>query len=249
MKGRLAGKTALVTGGASGFGAAIARRFREEGADLVVIDLNEELGRAIAKDLNAIFVRCDVSQGEDIRRAVDNAKQARGALDVVVNNAGITFAAKPADQVTEEEFDRLFAVNVKSLYHMHRHAVPAMRSGCGAAFVNVASVTGVRPGRGLCWYGATKSAVIGVTKALAQELAPMGIRVNVINPMLGETPLLPSFMGGEDTPEIRQRFLSRVPLGRLALPSDVASAALYLASDEAAYLTGVALDVDGGRNI
>lgn len=249
---RLAGKSAIVTGAASGFGAAIAQRFAEEGARVVVADLNEAAGQAVAQRIGGVFARCDVSRAEDVQALVQAAVSAHGRLDVVVNNAGVTHVNKPHLEVTEDEFDRLYRINVKSLFHMNRAAVPAMRAnpgGSGGVFVNVASTTGVRPGPGLCWYSGSKGAVITTSKGLALELARENIRVCVVNPMIGETAMLEQFMGMPDTPENRQRFLARIPLGRFTRPADVAGAALYLASDDAGFLTGVCLDVDGGRNI
>ena len=249
---RLKGKSAIVTGAASGFGAAIAERFAAEGAHVVVADLNEAQGQAVAARIGGRFVRCDVSRAEDVRALVDAAVAAHGRLDIVVNNAGVTHVNKPHLDVTEDEFDRLYRVNVKSLFHMNRAAVPAMRAnpgGSSGVFVNVASTTGVRPGPGLCWYSGSKGAVITTSKGLALELARENIRVCVVNPMIGETAMLEQFMGLPDTPENRQRFLARIPLGRFTKPADVAGAAVYLASDEAGFLTGVCLDVDGGRNI
>jgi NAD(P)-dependent dehydrogenase (short-subunit alcohol dehydrogenase family) len=249
---RLQGKSAIVTGAASGFGAAIAERFAAEGAQVVVADLNEAQGQAVAARIGGRFVRCDVSRAEDVQALVDAAVAADGRLDIVVNNAGVTHVNKPHLEVTEDEFDRLYRVNVKSLFHMNRAAVPAMRANpCGSSgvFVNVASTTGVRPGPGLCWYSGSKGAVITTSKGLALELARENIRVCVVNPMIGETAMLEQFMGLPDTPENRQRFLARIPLGRFTQPADVAGAAVYLASDEAGFLTGVCLDVDGGRNI
>ena len=247
--GRLAGKACIVTGAASGFGAAIAARFAAEGARVVVADLNAEQGQAAAEQAGGVFARCDVSLDADVAAAVRTALERFGRLDVVVNNAGVTHASKPAADVTEDEFDRVFRVNVKSLFHMNRHAAPAMRAQGGGVFVNVASTTGVRPGPGLAWYASSKGAVIAATKALALELAADRIRVCAINPMIGETAMLAQFMGAPDTPESRQRFLARIPLGRFTQPADVAAAAVYLASDEAGFLTGACLDVDGGRNI
>jgi NAD(P)-dependent dehydrogenase (short-subunit alcohol dehydrogenase family) len=249
---RLQGKSAIVTGAASGFGAAIAERFAAEGAQVVVADLNEAQGQAVAGRIGGRFVRCDVSRAEDVQALVDAAVVAHGRLDIVVNNAGVTHVNKPHLDVTEDEFDRLYRVNVKSLFHMNRAAVPAMRAnpgGSSGVFVNVASTTGVRPGPGLCWYSGSKGAVITTSKGLALELARENIRVCVVNPMIGETAMLEQFMGMPDTPENRQRFLARIPLGRFTKPADVAGAAVYLASDEAGFLTGVCLDVDGGRNI
>ena len=249
---RLQGKSAIVTGAASGFGAAIAERFAAEGAQVVVADLNEAQGQAVAARIGGRFVRCDVSRAEDVQALVDAAVVAHGRLDIVVNNAGVTHVNKPHLDVTEDEFDRLYRVNVKGLFHMNRAAVPAMRAnpgGSSGVFVNVASTTGVRPGPGLCWYSGSKGAVITTSKGLALELARENIRVCVVNPMIGETAMLEQFMGMPDTPENRQRFLARIPLGRFTQPADVAGAAVYLASDEAGFLTGVCLDVDGGRNI
>lgn len=249
MTGRLQDRVALVTGAASGFGAAIAERFAAEGARVLVSDLNAVQGEAVAARTGGRFAHCDVSDGASVQAAVDAAVGAFGRLDIVVNNAGVTHANKPALEVTEEEFDRVYRVNVKSLWHMSRAAVPVMRGQGGGVFVNVASTTGVRPGPGLCWYSGSKGAVITTSKGLALELAKDRIRVCVVNPMIGETPMLGQFMGVPDTPANRERFLARIPLGRFTLPADVASAALYLASDDAAYLTGICLDVDGGRNI
>lgn len=252
MAGRLAGKAAIVTGAASGFGAAIAGRYAEEGAHLVLADLNAAAGEEVAQRLGARFVRCDVSSSADVQALVQAAREQMGRLDIVVNNAGVTHRNQPALAVSEEEFDRVFRVNVKSLFHMCGAAVPVMRAnpgGSGGVFVNVASTTGNRPGPGLCWYSASKGAVITASRGLALELAASGIRVCVINPMLGETGLLEQFMGQPDTPANRERFLARIPLGRLTRPADVAEAAVYLASDEAAYLTGTCLEVDGGRSI
>lgn len=249
---RLKDQSAIVTGAASGFGAAIAERFAAEGARVVVADLNEAQGQAVAQRIGGVFARCDVSRAEDVQALVQAAVQAFGRLDIVVNNAGVTHVNKPHLDVTEDEFDRLYRVNVKSLFHMNRAAVPAMRAnpgGSSGVFINVASTTGVRPGPGLCWYSGSKGAVITTSKGLALELARENIRVCVVNPMIGETAMLEQFMGMPDTPENRQRFLARIPLGRFTQPADVAGAAVYLASDEAAFLTGVCLDVDGGRNI
>jgi NAD(P)-dependent dehydrogenase (short-subunit alcohol dehydrogenase family) len=249
---RLKDQSAIVTGAASGFGAAIAERFAAEGARVVVADLNEAQGQAVAQRIGGVFARCDVSRAEDVQALVQIAVRAHGRLDIVVNNAGVTHVNKPHLDVTEDEFDRLYRVNVKGLFHMNRAAVPAMRAnpgGSSGVFINVASTTGVRPGPGLCWYSGSKGAVITTSKGLALELARENIRVCVVNPMIGETAMLEQFMGMPDTPENRQRFLARIPLGRFTQPADVAGAAVYLASDEAGFLTGVCLDVDGGRNI
>jgi NAD(P)-dependent dehydrogenase (short-subunit alcohol dehydrogenase family) len=249
MTPRLLNKVAVVTGGASGFGASIAERFAQEGARVVVVDLNLEKGQEVANRIGGLACRCDVSSSADIEQLLEFTLAQFGCLDIVVNNAGTTHPNKPAGEVTEAEFDRLYQVNVKSLFHMNRHVTPLFRQQGGGVFVNVASTTGVRPGPGLCWYSASKGAVITASKGLALELAKDQIRVCVINPMIGETPLMEQFMGMPDTPENRQKFLARIPLGRFTRPLDVAHAAVYLASDEAAFLTGVCLDVDGGRNI
>jgi NAD(P)-dependent dehydrogenase (short-subunit alcohol dehydrogenase family) len=249
---RLKDQSAIVTGAASGFGAAIAERFAAEGARVVVADLNEAQGQAVAQRIGGVFARCDVSRAEDVQALVQAAVQALGRLDIVVNNAGVTHVNKPHLEVTEDEFDRLYRVNVKSLFHMNRAAVPAMRAnpgGSSGVFINVASTTGVRPGPGLCWYSGSKGAVITTSKGLALELARENIRVCVVNPMIGETAMLEQFMGMPDTPAPPPPFLARIPLGRFTQPADVAGAAVYLASDEAGFLTGVCLDVDGGRNI
>jgi NAD(P)-dependent dehydrogenase (short-subunit alcohol dehydrogenase family) len=249
MTPRLLNKVAVVTGGASGFGASIAERFAQEGARVVVVDLNLEKGQEVASRIGGVACRCDVSSSVDIQQLLEFTLAQFGRLDIVVNNAGTTHPNKPAGEVTEAEFDRLYQVNVKSLFHMNRLVTPIFRQQGGGVFVNVASTTGVRPGPGLCWYSASKGAVITASKGLALELAKDQIRVCVINPMIGETPLMEQFMGMPDTPENRQKFLARIPLGRFTRPLDVAHAAVYLASDEAAFLTGVCLDVDGGRNI
>lgn len=249
MTSRLLNKVAVVTGAASGFGASIAERFAQEGARVVVVDLNLEKGQEVASRIGGVACRCDVSSSADIEQLLQFTLAQYGRLDIVVNNAGTTHPNKPAVEVTEAEFDRLYQVNVKSLFHMNRHVTPLFRQQGGGVFVNVASTTGVRPGPGLCWYSASKGAVITASKGMALELAKDQIRVCVINPMIGETPLMEQFMGMPDTPENRQKFLARIPLGRFTRPLDVAHAAVYLASDEAAFLTGVCLDVDGGRNI
>lgn len=246
-------KSALVTGAASGFGRAIAQRFVREGASVIIADLDAAGAEATADSLRAqgakaVAVRCDVSNSKDYAVAVLRAVSEFGALDIVVNNAGTTHANKPALQVSEGEFDRVMRVNLKSLYWSAQHAIPVLRER-GGVMINVASTTGVRPGPGLSWYSASKAAMINITRGLALEFAREGIRVNAINPMIGETALLEQFMGMPDTAENRQRFLSRIPLGRFTRPDDVAGAATFLASDDASFLTGTCIDVDGGRNL
>ena len=251
--GRLEGKIAIVTGAGSGFGEGIARRFAAEGASVIVNDLNIENGTRVAEAIRAdgaaaAFVRGDVSLDADVAALVSSALQAYRRIDVIVNNAGTTHRNRPLLDVGEAEFDRIYAVNVKSLYLTARHAVPAMRRQGGGAFITIASTAGVRPRPGLTWYNGSKGAAIVTSRSMAAELAPDKIRVNVINPVAGETGLLAEFMGG-DTPELRAKFIATIPLGRLSLPSDVATAAVFFASDEAAFITGACLEVDGGRCI
>ena len=250
---RLHNKVAIITGAASGFGRATALSSAREGAHVVVADLQVEAGQALVTTLQgqghrALFVHCDVSREDSVQALVQATLAAFGQLDVVVNNAGTTHRNKPALDVTSDEFDRMFAVNVKSLFWMSQAAVPHLKTTRGC-MVNVASTTGVRPGPGLTWYSASKAAMINLTKGLGLELARDQIRVNAVCPMIGETALLEQFMGMPDTPDNRQRFLARIPLGRFTRPEDVAEAVVYLASDAANFLTGVCLDVDGGRNI
>lgn len=246
---RLAGKRALVTGGASGFGAGIARRFAEEGASVVIADLNEAAAKALAAELHgAAACAADVSDGESVDRLAKFAANAFGGIDIVVNNAGIGHNPQPLDELSEGAFDRLFAVNAKSVYLTARAFAPAMKQRRAGAILNIASTGGVSPRPNLTWYNATKGWMITATRAMAVELAPFGIRVNALNPVAGETPLLATFMGG-DTPETRARFLSTIPLGRFSTPEDIAAAATFLCSDEASMITGVAMEVDGGRTI
>jgi len=251
--GRLEGKVAIVTGAGSGFGEGIARRFAAEGATVVVNDLNAESGARVAEAIQgaggvASFFAGDVSIDGDVAGLVRSALQAHGRVDVIVNNAGTTHRNRPLLDVSEAEFDRIYAVNVKSLYLTARHGVPAMRRQGGGVFITIASTAGVRPRPGLTWYNGSKGAAIVTSRSMAAELAPDKIRVNVINPVAGETGLLAEFMGG-DTPELRAKFIATIPLGRLSLPSDVATAAVFFASDEAAFITGACLEVDGGRCI
>ena len=245
---RLQGKTAIVTGGASGFGAGIARRFAAEGATVMVADINGDAAANLARDIGAIAQPVDVASDASVKTMTQAAMQAWGRIDIVVNNAGITHLPQPMEDVSEAEFDRILSVNAKSVYLTARHVVPLMKSAGRGAILNVASTAGVSPRPRLTWYNASKGWMITATRSMAVELAPLGIRVNAINPVAGETPLLKSFMG-EDTPEIRAKFLATIPLGRFSTPEDMAAAALYLCSDEASMVTGVALEVDGGRCI
>ncbi len=249
MTKRLEGKSALVTGGAQGFGLGIVETFAREGARVAVVDVNGDAARKVAEGIpGAIAIAADVSKAADVNRAVQETVQAFGGLDVLVNNAGISHRNRPMLEVEEDEFDRVFAVNVKSIYLFARAAIPQMRSQGRGVIVNVGSTAGLRPRPGLTWYNGTKGAVHSITKSMAIELAPDRIRVCALAPVAGDTPLLATFMG-EDTPEKRAAFRSTIPLGRLSRPDDIANAALFLASDEADLVTGVVLEVDGGRCI
>lgn len=248
---RLAGKITLVTGAASGFGAGIARAYAREGATVVLADLNEEGARSVARDCGgqSVAVRCDVTRRADIDAAVQLVRERFGRLDVVVNNAGWTHRNRPLLEVDEETFDRVFDINVKSIFHMTHAVVPLMRAQGGGVILNVGSTAGIRPRPGLTWYNASKGAVNLLSKSMAVELGPDRIRVNAICPVIGETALLEAFMGVPDTPENRAKFIATIPMGRLSRPDDVAAAALFLASDEAAFISGVEFPVDGARTV
>ncbi len=248
---RLAGKIAIVTGAGSGFGEGIAKRFAAEGAKVVLNDIAIAAGERVAREIaaaggNARFCAGDVAKDADVARLVAAALDAFGDLDVVVNNAGTTHRNQPLLDVTEEEFDRIYRVNVKSLFLTAKHVVPHFRKKRNGVFITIASTAGVRPRPGLTWYNGSKGAAIVTSRSMAAELAPDNIRVNVINPVAGETGMLADFMGA-DTPEMRAKFVATIPLGRLSLPSDIATAAVFFASDEAAFITGTCLEVDGGR--
>jgi 3-oxoacyl-[acyl-carrier protein] reductase len=247
---RLANKTALVTGAGQGFGLGIAETFAREGAKVAFLDLNEGAAKEAAAKIggNAIALGCDVSNGRHVERAVAETIRAFGRLDIVVNNAGTSHRNKPMLDVTEEEYDRVFAVNVKSIYLITRAVLPHFRQIGGGNILNIGSTAGLRPRPGLTWYNASKGAVNLLSKSMAVELAPDRVRVNCIAPVAGETPLLATFMG-EDTPEKRAAFKATIPWGRLSTPQDIANAALFLCSDEADMITGVVLEVDGGRCI
>lgn len=244
---RLAGKTAIVTGGGSGFGAGIARKFAAEGAHVFVVDINGDAASTIADEVGGTAVTCDVSSAASVNALADTVLS-NGPLDILVNNAGVTHLPSAMEDVTEADFDRVYNVNMKSVFLLARAFVPHFKQRKAGAILNVASTAGVSPRPRLNWYNASKGWMITATKTMAVELAPEGIRVNAINPVAGDTPLLKTFMG-EDTPEIRAKFLSTIPLGRFSTPEDMGNAACFLCSDEASMITGVAMEVDGGRCI
>ena len=245
---RLDGKTAIVTGGASGFGAGIVRKFVAEGARVMIADINGDGAASLAKELSATSQQVDVSKDASVAALIDTAYGAFGKLDILVNNAGVSHMPAPLDEISEADFDRVIAVNVKSVYLTARHAVPRFKAAKSGVILNIASTAAVSPRPRLSWYNASKGWMVTATRSMAVELAPLGIRVNAINPVAGETPLLKTFMG-EDTPEIRAKFLATIPLGRFSTPDDIGNAACFLCSDEASMITGVALEVDGGRVI
>lgn len=245
---RLKDKVAIVTGAGSGFGEGIARRFAAEGASVLVVDIDKAKGEAVAKSIpGARFAAADVSVAADVKAMTAAALDAFGGIDVMVNNAGVAQRNMPMLEVPEETFDRIYAVNVKGIYLSALNVVPVMRQQGRGVILNIASTAGVRPRPGLTWYNGSKGAAITLTRSMAVELAPDKIRVNAINPVIGLTGLTAEFMGGVDTPEIRKKFVSTIPLGRMSTPDDIASAAVFLCSDESDLITGVCLDVDGGR--
>jgi 3-oxoacyl-[acyl-carrier protein] reductase len=244
---RLNGKFAIVTGAGSGFGAGIARKFAAEGARVMVADINLDAARAVAEEIGGVACQVDVASCESVE-AMASAAAEIGAVDILVNNAGVTHLPAPLEAVSEAEFDRVFAVNCKSVFLTARTFVPGMKQRGRGAILNVASTAGLSPRPRLNWYNASKGWMITATKTMAVELAPAGVRVNAICPVAGETPLLKSFLG-EDTPEMRAKFLSTIPIGRFSTPEDMGNAACFLCSDEASMVTGVALEVDGGRCI
>ena len=247
---RLEGKTAIVTGGASGFGAGIVSKFVAEGARVLIADINAEAANALAHDLgpHAMPMGVDISRRSAVTAMAESAVKAFGHVDILVNNAGVTHLPAAMEEVSEADFDRVLAVNVKAVYLTAQALLPHMKARKKGVILNIASTAAVSPRPRLTWYNASKGWLVTATKSMAVELAPLGIRVNALNPVAGETPLLVSFMG-EDTPEIRAKFLATIPLGRFSTPADIGNAACFLCSDEASMITGVDLEVDGGRVI
>ena len=244
-------KTAIVTGAGSGFGAAIARAYVAAGAKVVLADINLEAAQAVASALgdNAMPVACDVTRFDQVQALVAQATARFGGPDIVINNAGTTHRNQSMLDFDEATFDRVFSVNVKSIYHMARAVVPVMKANGGGVILNIGSVGAIRPRPGLTWSNSSKGAVRVMTKSMAVELAPDGIRVNLIAPVMAATGLLQDFMGVADTADNRARFVSTIPLGRMCDPEDVANAAVFLGSPQAHFLTGVEMPVDGGRSI
>jgi 3-oxoacyl-[acyl-carrier protein] reductase len=247
---RLDGKVAVVTGAGSGFGEGIAAKFVREGARVVIADRDAAAGERVARALgaNASSICIDVAKADDVRAMLDAAHDLFGGLHILVNNAGVGHLPQPLEELAESEFDRIVAVNMKAIYLSMREVVPRFKAQKSGVILNIASTAGVSPRPRLTWYNASKGWVITATRSCAVELAPFGIRVVALNPVAGETPLLKTFMG-EDTPQMRAKFLATIPLGRFSTPEDLGNAACYLCSDEASMITGVAMEVDGGRCI
>jgi 3-oxoacyl-[acyl-carrier protein] reductase len=247
---RLKDKTAIITGAGSGFGAGIAEKFVAEGASVLIADIDLPAAENMAATLGpkAMAHKCDVSDDQSVAELAETAGKWLGRVDILVNNAGVTHLPAPLDEISVADFDRVLAVNARSVFLAARHFVPAMKARRAGVILNIASTAGVSPRPNLSWYNASKGFMITATKSMAVELAPFGIRVNALNPVAGETPLLKSFMG-EDTPEIRARFLATIPLGRFSTPTDMGNAACFLCSNEADMITGLAMQVDGGRTI
>ena len=245
---RLKEKVAIITGGGSGFGIGICKKFSDEGARVIVADINLSSAEEVAKDINGIALEVDVSNSASMKTFSEEVFTKFGNLDIVVNNAGVTHLPAPMETISEDEFDRVININVRSIYLSAKNFVPHMKLNKSGVILNMASTAGISPRPNLNWYNASKGWVITATKAMAVELAPYNVRVNALNPVAGETPLLKAFMG-KDTPEIREKFLSTIPIGRFSTPEDLGNAACFLCSDEASMITGVALEVDGGRCI
>jgi 3-oxoacyl-[acyl-carrier protein] reductase len=251
---RLKGKTVIVTGGASGFGEGMVRRFTEEGAKTVIADINDAAGEKLADEISGkgpgcLYVHCDVTSAENLDNLASVSVKQFGSIDVMINNAGMPQTNQPMLNVDEATFDKIFDVNVKSIFLAAKAVVPIMREQGSGSIINTASTAGLRPRPGLVWYNASKGAANTMTKAMAVELAPDQIRVNALCPVAGDTPMLGAFLGGEVTNEMRDKFVATVPMGRLSTPLDMANAALFFASDESAFITGVCMEVDGGRCI
>ena len=245
---RLKEKVSIITGAASGFGKGIAKKFSEEGAKLILADINKDELEKVSIDLDQDFFHVDVSSSSSMQKLSEYVLNKYKNIDIMVNNAGITHLPKPLEEVTEEEFDKVFSVNSKSVFFCGKFFVPHMKRKKKGSILNIASTAGLSPRPNLNWYNATKGWMITATKAMAVELAPFNVRVNSLAPVAGETPLLKSFLG-ENTPEKRNAFLSTIPLGRFSTPKDLANAACFLCSDEASMITGSILEVDGGRCI
>ena len=250
-QGRMAGKIAVVTGAGGGFGEGIAKLFAREGAKVGVLDLRRDAAERVASEIgeNALALAADVTSRAEMDAAVKKMVDSFGVPNVFVNNAGWTHRNKPMLDVTEDEFDKVYAINVKAIYHATNIIVPMMREIGGGSIVNIGSVAGIRPRPGLTWYNSTKGAVNILSQSMAVELAPDNIRVNAICPVMGETGLLEEFMGVPDTPENRAKFVATIPMGRMSRPDDIARATLYLASDDAEFITGILMPVDGGRTV
>ena len=245
---RLKDKIAIVTGGGSGFGEGIVRKFIAEGAKVVIADRDEAAARRVAEATGAVALRADVTKAADVKAMVDTAYARFGGLHILVNNAGVGHLPQPLEGLPEDEFDRIVAVNMKAIYLAAQEVVPRFKAQKAGVILNIASTAGVSPRPRLCWYNASKGWAITATRSMAVELAPFGIRVVALNPVAGETPMLKTFMG-EDTPEMRAKFLATIPIGRFSTPEDLGNAACFLCSDEASMITGVAMEVDGGRCI
>ena len=245
---RLNEKVSIITGAASGFGKGISKKFSEEGAKLILADINKEELEKVAKDLNQDFFHVDVASSNSMKKLSEYVLNKYKSIDIMINNAGITHLPKPMEEVSEQEFDKVFSVNSKSVFLCGKFFVPHMKKQKKGSILNISSTAGLSPRPNLNWYNATKGWMITATKAMAVELAPFNVRVNSLAPVAGETPLLKSFLG-EDTPEMRAKFLSTIPLGRFSNPDDIGATAVFLCSDKASMITGVALEVDGGRCI
>ncbi len=247
---RLVGKTAIVAGAASGIGLGISEKFLAEGAKVLMANIN---GEAVADQASclgkmAIAMHTDVASSAATAQMHDASQTALGAVDIIVNNAGVTHLPDPLEDISEKDFDRVFAVNCKSIYLISRAFVPALKARRNGMILNIASTAGVSPQPNLSWYNSSKDWVNTATRTMAVELAPFGVRVNALNPVAGETPLLTSFMG-EDTPKMRAKFLSTIPLGRFSTAKNMSNAACYLCSNETSMVTGACMQIDGKRYI